>query len=52
MLKTEQQSAYKQGRSTIDIRALVQNSIQNDRTQQLILVGISEAFDPIGIYAM
>ena len=52
ILTTEQQCAYKHGRSTIDILSLVQNSIQRDETQQLILVDLSKAFDSIDRDAM
>ena len=47
MITAEQQTAYRHGRSTIDILSLIQNSIQNDKTQQLILVGLSKSFDSI-----
>ena len=47
LLTTEQQTAYKQGRSTIDILSLIQNSIQSDETQQLILIDLTKAFDSI-----
>ena len=43
LLTTGQQTAYKQGRSTIDILSLIQNSIQNEETRQLILIDLSKA---------
>ena len=48
MLTTEQQRAYKQGRSTIDILSLIQNSIHQDKTHQLIMAGVSKAVYSIG----
>ena len=47
LLTTEQQTSYKQGRSIIDILSPVQNIIQNEDTQQLILIGLCNAFDSI-----
>merc|ERR1712112_158607 len=47
LLTQETQSAYKTGRSTIDILSLIQNQIQNEDTRQLILIDLSKAFDSI-----
>ena len=49
---TKQQAKYKQGRPTIDILPLVQNSIQQGETHRLILVDPSKAIDSIGRNAM
>ena len=46
-LLTTEQDAYKQERSTIDIISLIQNIIQQDKTEQLILVDLSKASDSI-----
>ena len=52
LLTTERQTSYNQGRSTIDILPLIQNSIQNEETHQLILIAISKEFDSIDRGAM
>ena len=52
LLTNEQQCAYKQGRSTIDILSLIQNNIQQDKTKKIIIVDLSKAFDSIDRDAM
>ena len=47
LLTNETQTAYKTGRSTIDILSLIQNQIQNEKTKQLLLIDLSKAFDSI-----
>ena len=47
LLTKETQTAYKQGRSTIDILSVVQNLLKNNNTQMLILIDLSKAFDSI-----
>ena len=47
LLTNETQTAYKTGRSTIDILSLIQNQIQNEETRQLLLIDLSKAFDSI-----
>ena len=41
------QTAYKMGRSTIDILSLIQNQIQTEQTKQLILIDLPKAFGAI-----
>ena len=46
-LTSEQQNAYKDGRSTIDVLYLLNNQFKNEKTNQLILLDLSKAFDTI-----
>ena len=47
LITNEMQTAYKAGRSTIDILSLVQNHIQCEKTRQLILIDLSKAFGSV-----
>ena len=47
LLTRETQTAYKTGRSTLDILSLIQNQIQHEETKQLLLLDLSKAFDSI-----
>ena len=44
LLTRETQTAYKTGRSTLDILSLIRYKIQHGETKQLILVGRSKEF--------
>ena len=46
-LTSEMQTAYKKGRSALDVLALVNNHMSNDDNASLILIDLTKAFDRI-----
>ena len=46
-ITSEMQTAYKKGRSTLDVLALVNNHMNKDDNASLILIDLSKAFDRI-----
>ena len=47
IIKTELQTAYKGGRSTLDILSIINKQIKTDATKHIIMLDISQAFGSV-----
>ena len=47
IITTELQTAYKSGRSTLEIRSIINKQKKTDETKRIIMIGLSKAFGSV-----